>query len=70
MIATDDLGRVAEAIRIGQRTRAIATQSIWVGMGASLALMVVAALGYIPPTLGALLQEALDAAVIVNALRR
>jgi heavy metal translocating P-type ATPase len=70
VIATDDLGRIAEAIWIGRRTRAIATQSIWVGMGASTVLMVVAALGYIPPTLGALLQEAIDVAVILNALRR
>jgi cation transport ATPase len=31
--------------------------------------MVVAALGYIPPTIGALLQEAIDVAVILNALR-
>ena len=41
-----------------------------VGMGASTVLMLVAALGYIPPTLGALLQEAIDVAVILNALRR
>jgi cation transport ATPase len=32
-------------------------------------MMVVAALGFIPPTLGAVLQEALDVAVILNALR-
>jgi P-type E1-E2 ATPase len=70
VIATDDLGRVAEAVRIGRRTLAVARQSIWVGMGASLALMVVAALGYVPPTLGAVLQEVLDAAVILSALRR
>ena len=38
--------------------------------GATTDLMVVAALGYVPPTLGALLQEALGVAVILNALRR
>ena len=54
---------------IGQRTMAIARQSIWVGLGLSGVAMVIAALGWIPPVIGALLQEAIDVAVIVNALR-
>jgi cation transport ATPase len=49
--------------------RRIALQSIGVGLGVSFALMVVAALGHIRPAAGAVMQEALDAAVILNALR-
>jgi cation transport ATPase len=69
VITVDDVGRVADAVEIGQRTLRIALQSIWVGLGVSGAMMVVAALGFIPPTLGAVLQEALDVTVILNALR-
>jgi cation transport ATPase len=47
----------------------IARQSIWAGLGASAVAMGFAAFGFIPPTMGALLQEAIDVAVIVNALR-
>ncbi len=69
VLLTDDIGRVAEAVRIGRRTRRIALQSIGVGVGVSFGLMLIAALGHIPPAVGALLQEALDVAVILNALR-
>lgn len=68
-ITVDDIGRVADAIVIGRRTVRIARQSIIIGLGLSGAMMVIAALGYIPPTLGALLQEGLDIAVILNAPR-
>jgi heavy metal translocating P-type ATPase len=69
VITVDDVGRVADAVAIGQHTLRIALQSIWIGLGVSGAMMAVAALGYIPPTAGALLQEGLDVAVILNALR-
>jgi heavy metal translocating P-type ATPase len=69
VILNDDLGRVVEAIRISRRTVRIARQSIWTGLGLSAAAMLVAAAGYIPPPIGALLQEAIDVAVILNALR-
>ncbi len=69
VLLVDDVGRVGEAIAIGQRTRRIALQSIGAGLGVSAALMVVAAFGHIVPAVGALLQEALDVAVILNALR-
>ncbi|HEU4524671.1 MAG TPA: hypothetical protein VFR62_06590, partial [Gemmatimonadales bacterium] len=42
---------------------------IWVGLGLSACAMGAASLGYVPPTLGALLQEAIDVGVILNALR-
>jgi P-type E1-E2 ATPase len=69
VVLADDLGRVAEAIRIGQRTMRIARQSIWTGLGLSGAAMVFAACGLIAPAVGAVLQEVIDVAVILNALR-
>ena len=69
VLLEDDLTRVPETLQIGRRTMRIARQSLGVGLGLSFAAMVVAAFGYIPPTVGALLQEGIDLAVIVNALR-
>jgi heavy metal translocating P-type ATPase len=69
VLLADDITRVAEVVEIGQQTVRIAKQSIIAGLALSGAAMVVAALGHIPPTVGALLQEAIDVAVIVNALR-
>jgi P-type E1-E2 ATPase len=69
VVLADDLHRVTEAIKISRRTLRIARQSINVGLGLSLVAMGFAALGAIPPIAGALLQEAIDVAVILNALR-
>ncbi len=69
VILVDELDRVVEALRTSRRTLRIARQSIWVGLGLSAVGMVFAAFGMIPPTVGALAQEAIDVAVILNALR-
>lgn len=69
VLLADDVLRVEEAVAIGQRTVRIARQSIAAGLALSGIGMVIAALGYLPPTAGALVQEAIDIAVIVNALR-
>lgn len=69
VIAVDRIDRVADAIHAGRRSLQIARESILVGMGLSLAAMLVAAFGYLPPIAGALLQEGIDLAVILNALR-
>jgi len=69
VLLNDDPSHVAEVIRIGRCTLRIARQSIRVGLGLSAAAMLVAAAGYLPPVAGALLQEAIDVAVILNALR-
>jgi P-type E1-E2 ATPase len=69
VILNDDLSRVTEAIAISQRTMRIARQSIGIGLGLSAVAMIFAAVGMIPPVIGALLQEGIDVAVIVNALR-
>ncbi len=69
VLLADDVTRVEDAVRIGQHAMRVARQSIAWGLGLSGAAMVVAAFGYIPPTAGALIQEAVDVAVILNALR-
>ena len=69
VILNDDLSRVSEAIVIGQRTMRIARQSIGIGLGLSGVAMLFAAAGMIPPVIGALIQEGIDVAVILNALR-
>jgi len=69
VVLTDRLQPVAEALRIARRTRGIALQSIIVGLGLSAAAMIPAAMGHITPVAGALLQEGIDVAVILNALR-
>jgi heavy metal translocating P-type ATPase len=69
VILVDDLSRVAEAVAISRRTMRLARQSIVAGLGLSGVAMIFAAYGLIPPTEGALLQEAIDVAVILNALR-
>jgi heavy metal translocating P-type ATPase len=69
VLLVDDVTKVGEAVFIGQRMVKIAKQGIFIGMGLSLVLMLIAAGGYIPPAVGALLQEVIDAVVILNALR-
>ncbi|MCA3405823.1 MAG: heavy metal translocating P-type ATPase, partial [Roseomonas sp.] len=59
----------AEAIAISRRARRIALQAILLGMGLSLLAMVAAAFGWLSPLAGALLQEAIDVAAILYALR-
>ena len=69
VITVDRVDRVADAVHAGRRALFIARQSVLAGMGLSLAAMVVAAAGYLPPVAGALFQEVIDLAVILNALR-
>jgi heavy metal translocating P-type ATPase len=69
VVLADDPTRIAEAIAISRRTMRIARQSIWAGLGLSGMAMAFAAAGAIPPTVGAVLQELIDVAVILNALR-
>jgi heavy metal translocating P-type ATPase len=69
VLLVDDVTRVAYAVEAGQRMLRIAKQSIYVGLGLSLGFMVIASFGLIAPAIGALLQEATDVIVILNALR-
>ncbi len=69
VVTVDRVDRVADAVHAGRGALRIARESVVAGMGLSLAAMGVAAFGYLPPLSGALLQEAIDLAVILNALR-
>ncbi|HET8709113.1 MAG TPA: heavy metal translocating P-type ATPase [Candidatus Saccharimonadales bacterium] len=69
VIMQDDLTHVARARAVALRTFKIARQSILVGIGLSLVLMLIFATGKFTPVLGALLQEVVDVVVIFNALR-
>jgi heavy metal translocating P-type ATPase len=69
VLVVDRLDRLATGMRVARRARGIARQSVVVGMGLSFAAMGFAAFGLIPPVAGAILQEGIDVAVIVNALR-
>ncbi|GLX53240.1 ATPase P [Streptomyces hygroscopicus subsp. hygroscopicus] len=69
VLTTDRVDRLADAVAIAQRARRIAVQSALGGMLMSLAAMAAAAFGLLPPAAGALLQEGIDVAVILNALR-
>jgi heavy metal translocating P-type ATPase len=69
VLTTDRLDRLADAMDIARWSRRIAVQSSVAGMGLSLAAMAIAAIGWLPPAAGALLQEGIDVAVILNALR-
>lgn len=69
VILVDRLDRLIDALRIARRSRAIALQSVVAGIGLSTLGMIAAAFGLLAPVEGALLQEAIDVAVILNALR-
>jgi heavy metal translocating P-type ATPase len=69
VLVVDRLDRLLEAIEIARRARGIAIQSMVAGMALSFVAMGLATVGLLPPVLGALLQEGIDAAAILNALR-
>jgi len=69
VITVDRLDRLTEGMAIARWSRRIAAQSVVAGMGLSLVAMGFAAVGTIAPLVGAVLQEVIDVAVIVNALR-
>lgn len=70
VIMLDDFGKVADSVHISHRSIVIAKQSIFVGIGLSIGLMILAGVtGVIKPVYGAMLQELVDIIVIVNALR-
>nr|MDT0662518.1 heavy metal translocating P-type ATPase [Micromonospora sp. DSM 115978] len=69
VLSVDRLDRLADAVEIARRSRAIAVQSAAAGMGLALVGMLAAAVGLLPPVAGAVLQEGIDVAVIVNSLR-
>lgn len=69
VLLVDRIDRIAPGVEIARRSRRIALESVVVGIGLSVLGMVAAATGYLTPVQGALIQEAIDVAVILNALR-
>lgn len=69
VIVLDDISRAADAMVISKRTMRVALQSIWLGIALSFGLMLLGAFGYLPAIVGAALQEVVDLATILNALR-
>ena len=69
VLLVDRLDRLLPGLEVARRSRLIALQSVFAGIGLSVAGMIAAALGYLTPVQGALLQELIDVAVILNALR-
>jgi heavy metal translocating P-type ATPase len=69
VLLVDRLDKIPVAIQTARRSRRIALQSVYAGIGLSVIGMVAAGLGYLTPVQGALIQEAIDVAVILNALR-
>jgi len=69
VILEDKLAPLIEAVGTARRTLRIARQSVGFGLGLSFIGMLAAAFGYLQPIHGALLQEAIDVVVILNALR-
>ena len=69
VLLVDRLDRIAPGLEIAHASRRIALESVVVGIGLSVLGMIAAAFGYLSPVQGALFQEAIDVAVILNALR-
>ena len=69
VIMEPSLTRVDELFHIARRLRRIALQSAVGGMIASVAGMALAAAGLLPPVSGAIAQEVIDLAAVLNALR-
>ena len=69
VLLVDQIDRLGSGMEIARRSRRIAVESVVAGIGLSVAGMIAAAFGYLTPVQGALLQEVIDVAVILNALR-
>jgi heavy metal translocating P-type ATPase len=69
VLTVDRVDALATAIEVARRSRRIAAAAVAVGMGLSALAMLVAAAGALPPTAGALLQEAIDVVAILIALQ-
>jgi heavy metal translocating P-type ATPase len=69
VLLVDQIDRLGPGIEIARAARRIAVESVVAGIGLSVLGMIAAALGFLTPVQGALLQEVIDVAVILNALR-
>lgn len=69
VVLEPSLAKVDELLHLAKRLRRILLESVVGGLALSMAGMGFAAFGYLAPLYGALLQEAIDVASVLNALR-
>jgi heavy metal translocating P-type ATPase len=69
VVMVDNIERVGEVYELSRNVLRIAKESIFVGIGLSILLMLLAVFGFVRPVYGALMQEVIDVIVILNALR-
>jgi heavy metal translocating P-type ATPase len=69
VLVEDRLDRLVDALRIAKRSRRVAVESVALGMGLAFTFMVAGAVGLIGPVAGAVVQEVIDVASILSALR-
>jgi heavy metal translocating P-type ATPase len=69
VLVVDRLDRLVDAIMISRRSRRIALESVFLGMGLAFVFMFFGAFGLLAPLGGAIVQEGIDVASILNALR-
>ncbi|RSM85167.1 cadmium-translocating P-type ATPase [Kibdelosporangium aridum] len=69
VITDGRIARLADAVEAAARAHRIALRSAGIGIALSLVAMILAAFGWLAPAAGALVQEGIDVAVIINALR-
>ena len=69
VVLDSSLEKTDELIHISRRMRRIALESAVGGMVLSMLGMAIAAAGYLSPVAGAIAQEAIDVAAVLNALR-
>jgi heavy metal translocating P-type ATPase len=69
VLTVDRIDRLGEAVGISRAARRTATQAAWLGMGLCFVAMGAAALGFLPPAAGAILQEGIDVLAMAWALR-
>ncbi|GGN50572.1 ATPase P [Actinoplanes campanulatus] len=68
VLVVDRIDALADAVLTARRCRRIAVLAVAVGMGLSVAAMLVAAAGLLSPVAGALMQEGIDVGAIAIAL--
>jgi P-type E1-E2 ATPase len=69
VIMESSLQKVDEFLHLSRRLRRIALESAVGGMALSILGMALAAFGFLSPVAGAIVQEIIDVAAVVNALR-
>jgi len=69
VLLVDRVDRLGPGIEIARGARRTALENVVAGIGLSVMGMIAAAFGTLTPVQGAVLQEVIDVAVILNALR-